>query len=124
MTAPKHRPEDIEATLDEMLRETFPASDAPQLDGLPLDGAPTKRSPHPSRHAPPPDAPDPHATHASGFDVPEQRYPLGDRGHVTLATHGETVDAAFSDARLQLDAIALEKLIAALERHRPSLTQR
>ena len=51
MTAPKHRPEDIEATLDEMLRETFPASDAPQLDGLPLDGAPTKRSPHPSRHA-------------------------------------------------------------------------
>lgn len=39
------RPGGIEAVLDEMLRETFPASDALQLDGLTLDGAPVSKQP-------------------------------------------------------------------------------
>lgn len=124
MTASRHNDDDIEAALDEMLRATFPASDAPQLDGWPLDGAAARVHPHGSREQAPPDLADPHATHASAFDVPRQRYALGHGAHVTLATHGAAVDAAFSDARLRFDASALETLIAALKRHRPSLMPR
>jgi hypothetical protein len=118
------RPGDTEQGLDEMLRETFPASDAPQLDGHALQGAPANALPrHPAEHAPPPEVQLSPADDAAAFERARQTYPLG-AANVTLSTSGGEVEIELPANRLTLDAAGLEQLIAALERHRPSLNAR
>ena len=120
------QPGNTEQALDEMLVETFPASDAPQLDGRALHGSAAANAvpAHPLEHPPPPEVAAAASEGPGAFDREQQRYPLGSAGSVVLETTGGEVHAEFSNARMTLDAPALEQLIAALERHRPSLHAR
>lgn len=113
-------PDHADALIDEMSKESFPASDSPQLDGV-LDGGPARNAVprHPAEHAPPADAAA--ATDDASLDVREGRYPLGDAGEIWLRTAPGRVDVRLPSGELHLDPAALEQLIAALERHRPSL---
>ena len=107
----------VEALVDEMSKESFPASDAPQLVGA-LDRDPADLPRHPPTHAPPPEvAPE----DDTKLDVREGRYPLGDAGEAWVRTGRDGVDVRLPAAKLHLDPAALEQLIAALERHRPPL---
>ena len=64
-------PAHVEELIDEMSKESFPASDSPQLAGLASDGAPSRPVPpaHPAEHAPPPDAGAIAGTQAESFDL-------------------------------------------------------
>lgn len=112
----------VEALLDRMSRDSFPASDPPQLEGLDADGAPAAAAPPapPRTHAPPPEVGTLTTAAPSPFDR-EGRYPLGDGQAVTLHTEGDLVHLAFDRHPVAVDAAGLEALIAVLERHRPSL---
>jgi hypothetical protein len=112
----------IEALLDRMSKDSFPASDPPQLEGLDAEGAPgTAVLPAPPRtHAPPPELPNVATAAPSPFDR-EGRYPLGEDQAVTVRTEGDLVHLAFDRHPVAVDAVGLEALIALLERHRPSL---
>ena len=112
--------ERVEALLDEMIAETFPASDPPQLDGAFKRGPAENAVPrHPDQHAPPPDvAADVDDT---ALDVREGRYSLGNAGEARLRTDAEGIDVHLPANPLRLDAAALEALIAALQKHRPPL---
>lgn len=114
-------PEHVEKLIDKMSKDSFPASDPPQLEGFDQDGQPAhKGAPvHPPTHAPPPEVELP-APDRSPFDR-EGRYELGGAGEVAIATEGEQVRIAFTAHPLTLDATALETLISVLERHRPTL---
>jgi hypothetical protein len=114
------RPERVEALLDEMIKETFPASDAPQLDGV-LDAGPAANAvpSHPLEHAPPPDVAPPGDDAA--LDVREGRYPVGDAGAAYVRTDADGVEIELPANPLRIGASALEDLIAALQKHRPPL---
>ncbi|HVF63032.1 MAG TPA: hypothetical protein VNE58_03460 [Casimicrobiaceae bacterium] len=115
-----------EKRLDDMLKATFPASDAPQLDGKALGGeAAANAVPvHPSEHAPPPQVDVDTTSTIGAFDRGRETYSLDDAGSVSLTTEGPHVTIEMSATRLVLEAAALEQLIAALQRHRPSLNPR
>jgi hypothetical protein len=115
-------PEHVEKLIDKMSKDSFPASDPPQLQGFDQDGEPARSTAlpvHPPTHAPPPEVALPEPDR-SPFDR-EGRYELEGAGEVTIATEGQQVRIAFTDHPLTLDATALETLIALLERHRPAL---
>ena len=118
---PGHRtPQDVDALVDEMGDESFPASDAPQLDGVTRDGPARNAVPrHPGTHAPPPDVVP--AGDDEALDVREGRYDLGDAGEAQVRTDARGVDLRLPSNPVRLTASALEQLITALERHRPPL---
>jgi hypothetical protein len=118
----KSKPAHTEAVLDEMLKETFPASDAPQLDGLPLAGAPASRElpRHPAGHARPPDVPEQGDSDAA-LEVRDGRCSLGAAGEASLHTDADGVELRLPENPVRMDAAALERLITALQRHRPPL---
>jgi hypothetical protein len=111
---------DVESALDEMIAETFPASDPPQLDGM-LQPAPAANAvpTHPDEHAPPPEVPERPST--ARVDVRGGRVSLGDAGEVELRSDAEGIEVTLPANPLHLDARGLEALIAALQKHRPPL---
>jgi hypothetical protein len=111
----------VEKLLDRMAKDSFPASDPPQVEGFTRDGEPASaRIPRVhDTHAPPPDVGELPGADRSPFDR-EQRYPLG-ATDVLLSTHGNSVRIELGEHPLTLDAAALEALIGLLEKHRPSL---
>jgi hypothetical protein len=120
MSEPK-RKEDVDDLLDEMSKESFPASDAPQLDGLERVGAPAANAvpKHPAEQAPPPEVPDPPP---SGREpgVLSERYRIGDAA-ITLRTVNDRFEIGLDENPTTLDAAGVEELISLIERHRPSL---
>lgn len=122
-TGTSDRPaEHVEQLIDRMSKDSFPASDAPQLAGFEQDGAPAHNAVprHPPTHAPPPDVGPLPGSDAAPFDR-DGRYALHDWGEVRLRTVGGEVEIELPANPLVLDVTALETLIALLERHRPAL---
>lgn len=116
------RSENVEALIDEMSKESFPASDAPQLDGLEREGAPAANAvpKHPTEHAPPPEVPDlPESDKEPG--VLEERYRIGEHGAVTLRTLHDRFEIGLDQNPMTLDAAGVEQLLELIQRHRPSL---
>jgi hypothetical protein len=120
MSEPK-RSENVDSLLDEMSKESFPASDAPQLDGIEREGAPAANAvpKHPAEHAPPPEVPDPPPSEQQ-TNVLEERYRIGDCA-VTLRTVNDRFEIGLDRNPMMLDAAGVEELIALIERHRPPL---
>jgi len=111
-----------EQTIDEMVEETFPASDATQLPGR-AAGAPEPGgdAPDPRREFP---ETTPHTIGNQGV-IPatrrgEERVSLGGDKVVTFCSDPDTgtVSVRFSEEQLVLNAAALDRLIAALSERR------
>jgi hypothetical protein len=121
-TQTDRKPEHVEQLLDKMSKDSFPASDPPQLEGFTTDGAPAHNAvPPPTRtHAPPPDVGALPGSEASPFDR-DGSYPVGDAGEVKVRTKGHEVTIELPANPLTVDAATLETLISVLERHRPPL---
>lgn len=108
-----------EATLDEMLDETFPASDPPQLEGTTGDRpSPRQARRHPAEHPPPPQVA---GGDDAALDVREGRCALGEAGEAVLRTEAGMLELRMPANPVRLDAASLERLIEALEHHRPPL---
>ena len=119
-----------EPLLDEMIDETFPASDAPQLSGRARTAPPT--APEPPRRDPaelaargsPPTIGNQGAIPASG--VLQETFPVNDRRFVTLRFDGahQRLHIAVPEGDLALDAESLDRLIAVLSAKRAAMTER
>ena len=108
-----------EQAIDEMVEDTFPASDATQLPGR--AGERVDHVEHPKRETVPPD---PRTIGNQGV-IPatrmrEESLPLGRVGVVTLRfdTDARRLSLRFSEDGMMLDAEALDRLIAALSAKR------
>jgi hypothetical protein len=115
-----------EALIDEMIDETFPASDAPQLtarnDGSPPAGAPPERAARGSAEeiarGVQPTIGNQGAIPASG--VLEETVPLADQGVVHLRFNGDfrRLHIYLGEEGMALDGRALDRLIAVLSQKR------
>jgi hypothetical protein len=129
MTQPKHtRPPEghtrQEHTIDEMVEETFPASDATQLPGraagAPGSGAHERDPKRELRKAP-------HTIGNQGVApstrMREESVSLGGPAVVTFRfdTDARRLSLRFSDEGIALDAEALDRLIAALSKKRAQM---
>ena len=127
-TTPSGAP--TEPLLDEMIDETFPASDAPQLSGRARTAA--RSAPEPPRRDPaeqvasgsPPTIGNQGAIPASG--VLQETFPVNDRDFVTLRFDGahQRLHIAVPEGDLALDAQSLDRLIAVLSTKRAAMTGR
>lgn len=130
MTQPKHtRPPAgdtrQEHTIDEMVEETFPASDATQLPGR-AAGAPESGA---HEHDPKRELPrqPPHTIGNQGVApstrMREESVSLGGRAVVTFRfdTEARRLSLRFSEEGMALDAEALDRLIAALSKKRAQM---
>jgi hypothetical protein len=130
MTQPKHtRPPEAhtrqEHTIDEMVEETFPASDATQLPGR-AAGAPGSGAHErdPKREFP---RKAPHTIGNQGVApstrMREESVSLGGPAVVTFRfdTDARRLSLRFSDEGIALDAEALDRLIAALSKKRAQM---
>ena len=114
-----------EQTIDEMVEETFPASDATQLPGR-AAGAPEAGAtePDPRREFP---QTTPRTIGNQGIAPAtrqgEERVPLGGAGVVVfrLGHDGHALTVRFSDDCATLDAAAVDRLIAALSEKRTQM---
>jgi hypothetical protein len=114
-----------EQSIDEMVEETFPASDATQLPGR-AAGAPDGDA---ERHDPKRDFPrSPPATIGNQGVAPstrmrEETLPLGGDAVVTVRfdTDARRLSLRFSEDGMMLDAAALDRLIAALSKKRAQM---
>jgi hypothetical protein len=129
MTQPKHtRPPEAhtrqEHTIDEMVEETFPASDATQLPGraagAPGSGAHERDPKRELRKAP-------HTIGNQGVApstrMREESVSLGGSAVVTFRfdTDARRLSLRFSDEGIALDPEALDRLIAALSKKRAQM---
>ncbi|HSV20430.1 MAG TPA: hypothetical protein VLR71_18595 [Casimicrobiaceae bacterium] len=113
-----------EPLIDEMIDETFPASDAPQLTGRRDGGAATTAPDAPARgrdglaHGVQPTIGNQGSIPASG--VLEETVPLSDQGVVHLRFDGgfQRLHIYLGEEGLALDAAALDRLIAVLSQKR------
>jgi hypothetical protein len=113
-----------EPLIDEMIDETFPASDAPQLTGRRDDGAAATAPDAPPRgreqlaHGVQPTIGNQGSMPASG--VLEETVPLADQGVVHLRFNGDfrRLHIYLGEEGLALDAPALDRLIAVLSQKR------
>jgi len=120
---PKHSRQ--EQAIDEMVEDTFPASDATQLPGRAAERADhASEQHHPKRETTPPDS----RTIGNQGVVPatrmrEETVPLGPVGGVTLRfdTDARRLSLRFSEEGMLLDAQALDRLIAALSAKRAQM---
>lgn len=132
MTRPKHtqtppRHTRQEQTIDEMVEDTFPASDATQLPGraagAPAPGAERK---HPGREFPS-KAPGTIGNQgvAPSTRMREESVPLGGTAVVTFRIDAEArrLSLRFSEEGMALDANALDQLIAALSKKRAQMAE-
>jgi len=130
MTRPKHTksPEPHtrqEQSIDEMVEQTFPASDATQLPGraagAPAPGAARKDA----RRELPQTAPGTIGNQgvAPSTRMREESVPLGATGVVTFRfdTEARHLSLRFSTEGMALDAEALDRLIAALSKKRAQM---
>ncbi|HJU24470.1 MAG TPA: hypothetical protein VJ891_18360 [Casimicrobiaceae bacterium] len=129
MTRPKHhetRPHTRqEQTIDEMVEDTFPASDATQLPGR-AAGAPEAGAnrPDPRREFP---QREPRTIGNQGVApstrMREESIPLGANAVVTFRfdTKARRLSLRFNEEGMSLDANALDRLIAALSKKRAQM---
>ena len=117
-TAPTQPRAAQDRTIDEMIEETFPASDATQLPGR-AGGAPADDAVPPER------APARPHTIGNQGTVPatrmvEETVPLADQGVVTLRFDGDRrrLHVYLGEDGLALDAKAVDRLIAVLAEKR------
>ena len=119
-----------EPLLDEMIDETFPASDAPQLSSRARTAPRTAPEP-PSRdpteqvaRGSPPTIGNQGAIPASG--VLQETFPVNDQDFVTLRFDGahQRLHIALPEGDLALDARSLDRLIAVLSTKRAAMTER
>lgn len=107
-----------ERLVDEMVEETFPASDATQLPGRADDGEPAAA---PARAG---NAERPRTIGNQGVPpssrMIEETFPLADQGVVTLRFDGEhrRLHVFLGEDGLSLDAAAVDRLIAVLSEKR------
>ena len=114
-----------EQSIDKMVEETFPASDATQLPGRAAEAADHRTEPHhPKRDSVPP-AP---RTIGNQGVIPatrmrEESASLGATGVVTFRINptARRLSLHFSDEGMWLDAEALDRLIAALSAKRAQM---
>jgi hypothetical protein len=118
-----HKPAQ-EQSIDRMIEDTFPASDATQLPGR-AAGAPPK--PDPSKHEP--DSAPPRTIGNQGVApatrMLEETVRLGASGAVTLRFDAQLrrLYLDFSEDGMALDAAALDRLIEALSSKRALLVE-
>jgi hypothetical protein len=113
-----------ERSIDKMVEDTFPASDATQLPGRAADAADHRIEPHDPKH----DAiPAPRTIGNQGV-VPatrmhEESVPLSGAGVVTFRLNptARRLSLRFSDEGMWLDSEALDRLIAALSAKRAQM---
>jgi hypothetical protein len=130
MTQPKHTQPPKghtrqEQSIDEMVEETFPASDATQLPGR-AAGAPEPGAEQrdPKRESP---RKAPHTIGNQGVApstrMREESVSLGGRAVVTFRfdTEARRLSLRFSEEGMALDADALDRLIAALSKKRAQM---
>jgi len=130
MTQPRHaktpkEPTRQEQTIDEMVDETFPASDATQLPGR-AAGAPEAGAdrPDPRREF---SRPRPGTIGNQGVPpstrMKEERISLGGDAAVTFRFDNDArrLSIGFSEEGMMLDAAALDRLIEALSRKRAQM---
>ena len=114
-----------EQSIDEMVEETFPASDATQLPGR-AAGAPDRDA---ERHDPKRDFPRSRPGTIGNQGVApstrmrEETLPLGGDAVVTVRfdTDARRLSLRFSEDGMMLDAAALDRLIAALSKKRAQM---
>jgi hypothetical protein len=119
-----------EPLLDEMIDETFPASDAPQLSGRARTAPRTAPEPAPrdtTAHmaaGSPPTIGNQGAIPASG--VLQETFPVNDQDFITLRFDGahQRLHIALPEGDLALDAQSLDRLIAVLSTKRAAMTER
>jgi len=112
-----------EAILDEMLAETFPASDPPQLDSATVAGP---------DHGPPRSDPTETSVSATGSSgaavvagVVEETLALGEQGSITLRLIGQPVrlQILLGPNGLSLDADDVDMLVSSLASTREAMSQ-
>jgi hypothetical protein len=116
-----------EQSIDDMVEDTFPASDATQLPGR--AGAPSDQ--RPPRHVDhdEPAAAEPRTIGNQGVlpatRMHEESVPLGSAGDVRLRfdAQARVVSLQFRDEAVSLDADALDRLIAALSTKRAQMNE-
>ena len=126
-TQPPQRHTRQEQTIDEMVEETFPASDATQLPGR-AAGAPEPDAEHSDpRREFPPTAPGTIGNQgvAPSTRMREESVPLGGTSVVTFRFDIEArrLSLHFSEEGMMLEADALDRLIAALSKKRAQMAE-
>jgi hypothetical protein len=132
MTEPKHTQAPHahtrqEQTIDEMVEETFPASDATQLPGraagAPEPGAERKDTRREFAQTTPGTIGNQGV--APSTRMREESVPLGGTGIVTFRfdIDARQLSLRFSEEGMMLDASALDRLIAALSKKRAQMTE-
>jgi hypothetical protein len=114
-----------ERSIDKMVEDTFPASDATQLPGRAADAADHRTEPHdPKRDLVPP-APRTIGNQGvlPGTRMREESVPLGGNDVVTFRFNptARRLSLHFSDEGMWLDSEALDRLIAALSAKRAQM---
>ena len=113
----------LDALVDRMLKDTFPASDPPQLEGLARDGEPveTLDEEEPVFAAPLDEAElDPRSAWVASHRLIEETFTVGDGGAITVRHLGgpDRLQIFLGEEGLALSADDVDFLIATLERKR------